>query len=70
MNSVQPETETSSWPQVKRALARLVVLQLSLVATHGLTLWLHTMGAHAFHGNLAVGGIIFAVFLPLPQTVV
>jgi hypothetical protein len=48
--------------EVKRVLLRLAVFFLVLFTTHGLMLWLHPMGAHAFFWNLALGaGITWLV---------
>jgi hypothetical protein len=38
----------SARAEVKRVLLRLAVFFLVLFTTHGLMLWLHPMGAHAF----------------------
>jgi len=48
----------SARAEVKRVLLRLAVFFLVLFTTHGLVLWLHPMGAHAFFWNLALGGCI------------
>jgi hypothetical protein len=52
------EPAYSARAEVKGVLLRLAVFFLLLITTHGLMLWLHPMGAHAFFWNLALGGCI------------
>jgi hypothetical protein len=61
-NSLSTIKPVYSRSEMKRVSLRLAVFFLVLFTSHFLMLWLHTMGAHAFFWNLALGaGITWLV---------
>jgi hypothetical protein len=55
--------EDWTWSEAKEILLRLVVLFSALIASHGVTMWLHPMGAHHWFWNLALSGLVFVVVM-------
>jgi hypothetical protein len=65
MDATSPRTRSEDWTSsdAKEILLRLVVFFFVLFASHGLTIWLQPMGAHHWHWNLALGGLVFVVVM-------